>query len=124
MFKLWKKDSIVKCGYCKRVFKIVQNQLEEIEFPDEISSAPVYEVVTRSKNLVLPPLCSICLNPAEKYKKQVPYCNNCYNNLNKVFNKEAEGMVYSEKSEINNNFFVLKFRNPQHAKMFRELNKC
>ena len=139
---IWKGDA--ECKHCGRKLRIESNQLVEV-VPDEIALIPMYKVILYSKSVIWPPCCSICLGPAEEFKDRVdnfstelivyyssktlklpsvPYCSNCYRKIKKLFGSEHEGISISKKSDPDKGIIIIKFRNPQYAKMFRELNGC
>lgn len=147
--KFFKKKE-VECPYCGRMLRVQSNKLVEVELSDEVSRDPVYKVILHSKTVSWPQCCSICLGPAEEFKEEwdqyinpagrdsfsvktltlpdVPYCSSCYRKISekKIFTltNECEGISIAQQSDPNRGVMVIKFRNPQYAKMFRVLNEC
>jgi transcription elongation factor Elf1 len=141
---IWKDGWDAECKHCGRKLRIESNQLVEV-VPDEIASIPMHKVILHSKSVIWPPCCSICLGPADEFKDRVdnfstelivyyssktlklpsvPYCSNCYRKIKKLFRSEPEGISISKKSDPDKGIIIIKFRNLQYAKMFRELNGC
>jgi len=138
---------LVRCKWCGVNLKVEQSRL--VEFHEEVTESPEYEVylprqlinIPETWDLNWPLICTLCLKPVASgdfYKisgtatgltrvatveVKVSYCKECRSKIKGWFSSHEEAVsVEPVVGYVGIEGYEFKFRNPQYAKLFRQMN--